>query len=182
MVCIRGCPVRRRGFTLIEVLVVLGVLAALAGLALATLSGSRDDRVMTEAVNLATHGVARARASAMLEGRALALYARQRSASQWGLEVAPVVTGEEGDEQAPPARPRTVAAFPDGVSLRSAGRLTNEEEDARGAADSDGPLALLLPDGRCLPRTELELTYKDQAVRLRLRRLSPGIERVGAGP
>lgn len=162
----------------------LGVLVAIAGLALATLSGSRSDRVMTEAVDRAAHGVAAARASAMLEGRTLALYARPRTASQWMLAVADI--SEAGDDQAAaaPLRPRPVAVFPDGVTLQGSHPRGNDDEEASDEepTDPDGPIALLLPDGRCLPRTELVLTYKDQSVRLRLRRLSPGVERVGDGP
>ncbi len=174
---------RRPGFTLIEVIVVLGVLAALAGLALATLSGSRADRVMNEAVDRTAHGVASARARAMLEGTTLGLYARPRSDSHWMLAVAPVSAAAASESGAAPPKYRSVVIYPDGVTVQALGPPTDEvEATPTQGSDSDSPVALLLPDGRCLPRSELGLTHKDQTVRLRFRRLTPGVERLGSEP
>lgn len=167
---------RRGGFTLIEVMVATALLVALSAVAVITVAGSRTQRLIPEALERVTHGVNAARASAILQGRPLGLIATVRPDGAWVLAVTPELAAEDDAGPTSQHKPRRVAQLPDGVQLTPV-------PDGIGEESSDaGPLAVFLPDGRCLPRGMVKLTRGEEMVQLRFRRIGPGVERVEVEP
>lgn len=144
---------RRRGFSMIELLIVVGVVVALGAVVSASLLGWGADARFQEASRRVESALVIARADALREGRALAIMARSdRGRVALVLETfEPERVGSEAG-----ARPsRRLVVLPDGV--RVVDRLESQDGAGTAAARADAAvqegaevsvrLCVMLPDG-----------------------------------
>jgi prepilin-type N-terminal cleavage/methylation domain-containing protein len=140
----------RRAFSLLEVLIAIAVVAAIAGVVFANLSGWTARSRFEAAIRQVESVVALVRADAMREGRALTLVAAERDGA-WRLEVE-----EFGDEAAEEgADRRVVMELPSGVRVSAARPRPVEERLFAPAVEADAApvepervdVCVLLPDG-----------------------------------
>lgn len=143
----------RRAFSLLEVLIAIAVVAAIAGVVFANLSGWTGRARFEAATRLVESAAAMVRADAMREGRALSLVAVERP-DGWRLEVEEF--GVEIAEDSPTGR-RVVVELPSGARM-SATRPRPAEDEMLTVTPSinaqPGPeeservdVCVLLPDG-----------------------------------
>ncbi len=144
----------RRGFSLIEVLIVVGVVVALGAVVSASLLGWGADARFEEASRRVESAFVIARADALRESRALAVVARPDRVGV-ALVREPFEAGGAGASGAGARPARRLVTLPDGV--RVSDRLESTQEGA-GTAASANPavregagesvrLCVMLPDG-----------------------------------
>lgn len=174
-----GAEMDRRGFSVIELLVVLGVLVAVGAVVTADLAGRTADARLAEASRRVESAFVLARAEAQRAGRAMNLLARAEGRTARLVLAAFDADGEsidgsgDGGRAAPRATPppseRLLVVLPAGVLVTSgeassaggagldaaSGRPTEPRPgDDAGAASVAGAsepvrLAVMLPDGTC---------------------------------
>ncbi len=135
---------RRRGYTLLELLVVLALIALLGTIVVPTLTGQSGNTKVKAAADDATGDIAQARAHALDEGRSYRLAVSQDGTKLRVAPDDPAALDATGDDQPKPYV--TVKDLPDRVTIVPT--LTGSEQST---ADSEGwvRLATFLQDGTC---------------------------------
>lgn len=139
-------PVRRSGYTLLEILCVIAVLVILGAVILPTLSGMFRDTRVKAAADLVRGHAADARTRAIEDGRSYQLFA-----SPDGRRIRIGPDDSEQPEQSSSGQPAPVLVresdLPDAVTLMPI--MTGDETQTSGSTNGWNKLVTFLPDGTC---------------------------------
>lgn len=140
-------PPPRRGFTLVEVLVVMAVLVILAAVILPSVGAFRGDSRPQAAVDLLRGELADARGRAKLENRPYRV-----AVGSNGTRLRRAPDGPEFAEAAAYDRPDGTSAAVEYALEHAVVELLSDPSAAAGADGADGwqTVAVVLPDGTCL--------------------------------